>query len=173
MPKEFNIQNLFFLRFTHQAESNKFHLKKELHLSHQHSPHANENSEHYCRRWVSLKVLKDISKSKKEHEFDIQISNYPNDGMKYLVLSSATKDPFKENHYRSISVGLLIDRQLQRKLNFLADPKIKTQEVGVTCQRCAIKDCLVRQAPSVILDIDAKNKKTEMIVEELNNKFST
>ena len=173
LPKEFNIQNLFFLRFTHQAESNKFHLKKELHLSHQHSPHANENSEHYCRRWVSLKVLKDISKSKKEHEFDIQISNYPNDGMKYLVLSSATKDPFKENHYRSISVGLLIDRQLQRKLNFLADPKIKTQEVGVTCQRCAIKDCLVRQAPSVILDIDAKNKKTEMIVEELNNKFST
>ena len=163
---------MFFLRFTHKAESNKFHLKKELHLSHQHSPHANENHEHYCRRWVSLNVLKDISKSKKKHEFDIQISNYPNDGMKYLVLSSATKDPFKENHYRSISIGLLIDRQLQRKLSFLEDPKIKTQEVGVTCQRCAIKDCLVRQAPSVILDKDAKNKKTELIVEELNKKFS-
>ena len=172
LPKAFNIQNLFFLRFTHQAKSNKFHLKKELHLSHQHSPHANENSEHYCRRWVSLKVLKDIVKSKKTHEFDVQISNYPNDGMKYLVLSSATKDPFKENHYRSISVGLLIDKQLQRKLNFIADPKIKTKDVGVTCERCAIKDCKVRQAPAAILDKVAKNKNTEMIVEELNNKFS-
>jgi predicted transcriptional regulator len=172
LPKAFNIQNLFFLRFTHKAGNEKFHLKKELHLSHQHSPHANDKNEHYCRRWVSLKMLKDISKSNKEHEFDIQISNYHNDGMKYLVLSSATKDPFKENHYRSISVGLLINRQLQRKLNFIADPKIETQEVGVTCERCAIKDCMVRQAPAVALEKAAKNKKTEMIVKELNNKFS-
>ncbi|MFT4847795.1 MAG: transcriptional regulator with XRE-family HTH domain, partial [Sediminicola sp.] len=125
LPKAFNIQNLFFLRFTHKAESNEFHLKKELHLSHDHSPHANETNEHYCRRWVSLKVLKDISKSKNEHEFDIQISNYQDDGMMYLVLSSATKDPFKINHYRSISIGLQMNKQLQRRLNFLADPKIK------------------------------------------------
>ena len=173
LPKAFNIQNLFFLRFTHKAGSDKFHLKKELHLSHQHAPHANEANEHYCRRWVSLKLLKDISKSEKEHEFDTQISNYPNNGMKYLLLSSATKDPFKENYYRSISVGLLIDRQLQRKLKFLADPKIKIQEVGVTCERCAIKDCEVRQAPAVALDEIAKNKKTEMIVDELSKKFSS
>ena len=172
LPKAFYIQNLFFLRFTHKAGSDKFHLKKELHLSHQHAPHANEANEHYCRRWVSLKLLKDISKSEKEHEFDTQISNYPNNGMKYLLFSSATKDPFKENYYRSISVGLLIDRQLQRKLKFLADPKIKTQEVGVTCERCAIKGCEVRQSPAVALDEIAKNKKTEMIVEELNKKFS-
>ena len=172
LPKEFNIQNLFFLRFTYRAGSDKFHLKKELHLSHQHSPHANETNEHYCRRWVSLKMLKDISTNKKDHVFDIQISNYQDDDMKYLVLSSATKDPFKENHFRSISVGLLINRQLQRKLNFLSDPKIKTEEVGVTCERCAIKNCMVRQAPSIALDKIAKNKKTEIIVEELNNKFS-
>jgi transcriptional regulator with XRE-family HTH domain len=173
LPKAFNIQNLFFLRFTHKAESNIFHLKKELHLSHQHSPHANEANEHYCRRWVSLNVLKDISKNKKEHEFDIQISNYEEDGTKYLVLSSATKDPFKENHYRSISVGLLINRQLQRKLNFLADSKIITQKVGVTCERCAIKDCQVRQAPALILEKEAKNRKIELIVEELNAMFQS
>jgi hypothetical protein len=172
LPKAFNIQNLFFLRFTHKAKSEKFYLKKELHLSHQHSPHANETNEHYCRRWVSLKMLKVISESKKEHEFDVQISNYHNDGMKYIVLTSATKDPFKENHYRSISVGLLINKQLQRKLNFLSDPNIKTQEVGVTCEGCAIKDCNLRQAPAIVLEKIAKNKKTEMIVEELKNKFS-
>ena len=171
LPKAYNIQNLFFLRFTHKAESNKFHLKKELHLSHDHSPHANETNEHYCRRWVSLKVLKDISKSKNEHEFDLQISNYEDDGAKYLVLSSGTKDPFKDNHYRSISVGLLINKQLERRLNFLADPKIKNQNVGVTCERCAIKDCKVRQVPAIILDKVARNKKIEKIVEELNTKF--
>ena len=172
LPKEFNIQNLFFLRFTHKAKSNIYYLKKELHFYHQQSPHANEANEHYCRRWVSLKMLKDIGKSKKEHEFNIQISNYQ-DGMKYLVLSSATKDPFKENHYRSISVGMLINKQLQRKINFLADPKIERQDVGVTCERCDINDCKVRQAPAIVLEKTAKNKKIELIVKELNAKFKS
>ena len=172
LPKAFNIQNLFFLRFSHETGSEKFHLKKELHLSHHHSPHANETNEHYCRRWVSLKVLKDISKSKKEHEFDIQISNYVSDNMKYLVLSSATKDPFKDNQYRSITVGLLIDRQLKRKTNFLEDGNIKIQEVGITCERCSIKDCNVRQSPATALDKIDKNKKIENIVEVLSDKFS-
>jgi transcriptional regulator with XRE-family HTH domain len=171
LPKAFNIQNLFFLRFTHKSESEKFHLNKELHLSHQHSPRANETNEHYCRRWVSLKVLKDISKSKKAHEFDIQISNYESYDTTYLVLTSATKDPFKDNQYRSISIGLLLNKQLDRKLNFLGDKTIKTQEVGVTCERCAIKNCEVRQAPAIILDKVAKNKNIELIIEKLNSKF--
>lgn len=171
LPKDFNIHNLFFLRFTHKGDSERFFLKKELHLSHQHSPRANEANEHYCRRWVSLKVLNDISKSKKAHEFDIQISNYQGDDTRYLVLSSATKDPFRDNQYRSISIGLLINKQLQRKLKFLEDSKIKSQNVGVTCERCNIKDCKVRQAPAIVLDKIAKNKKIELIVEELNSKF--
>jgi hypothetical protein len=173
LPKAFNIKNLFFLRFTHKVGSEKFQLNKELHLSHQHSPRANENNEHYCRRWVSLNVLKEISESKNSHEFDIQISNYPGHDTKYLVLSSATKDPFKHNQYRSISIGLLMNKQLERKLKFLEDPTIKKQEVGVTCERCAIIDCKVRQAPAMILDKDDRNKKIEIIVEELNAKFQT
>ncbi|MEP2669675.1 MAG: helix-turn-helix domain-containing protein [Cyclobacteriaceae bacterium] len=172
LPKAFNIQNLFFLRFTHKARSGKFYLTKELHLSHQHSPHANETDEHYCRRWVSLRVLKDISKSKNDHEFDVQISNYAGEDTKYLVLSSATKDPIKDNYYRSISIGLLIDKQLQRKLNFLDDPKIKNYNVGVTCERCIVKGCKERQAPAIVLDKAAKNKKIASIVEELNTQFS-
>ena len=171
LPKEFNIQNLFFLRFTHKAKSERFYLKKELHLSHHHSPHANETDEHYCRRWVSLKMLEEISKNKKEHVFDIQISNYQDDGMKYLVLASATKDPFKENYYRGISVGLLINKQAQRKINFLLDPKIKTQNVGVTCEWCTVQDCEVRQVPAIMLDKVEKNQKIHTIVEELNTKF--
>lgn len=171
LPKAYNIQNLFFLRFTHKANSGKFYLKKELHLSHQHSPRANESNEHYCRRWVSLNVLKDISKNENTHEFDIQISNYVNDDTKYLILSSATKDPFRDQQYRSISIGLLINKQLERKINFLGDKTIKTQEVGVTCERCSIKDCNVRQAPALALEKSDKNKKIENIVDVLNKKF--
>lgn len=172
LSKDFNIQNLFFLRFTYRKGGDKFHLNKELHLSHQHSPHANETNEHYCRRWISLEVLKTISRGKKNHVFDLQISHYPEDDMKYLVLSSATKDPFRNNHYRSISVGLLINKQLRLKLNFLDDTAIKLQHVGVTCEQCAISDCKKRKSPSIILDKVIQYSKTQTVVEELIKKFS-
>jgi hypothetical protein len=171
LPKEFNIQDLFFLRFTHRAGSERFHLKKELHLSHQHSPHANETNEHYCRRWISLEVLKTISETKEDHVFDLQISHYPDDDMNYLVLSSATKDPFREHQYRSISIGLLINKQLQKKLSFLKDSKIKSQDVGVTCERCAIADCKVRQARPVLLERKNRNKQIEQVVADLQKRF--
>ena len=169
-PRAFNIQDLFFLRFTHLAGSGKFHLRKELHLSHHQSPRANETNEHYCRRWVSLKVLQDISWNGKEHEFDLQISEYA-DGKRYLVLSSATKDPFRQHQYRSITLGLLINRHLERKLKFLEDQSIKSVRVGVTCERCAVKDCMVRQKPPLFLEREDRDQKTEAIVAELMKKF--
>lgn len=88
------------------------------------------------------------------------------------MFSSATKDPFKDNRYRSISVGLLINKQLERKLKFLEDTTIKHETVGVTCERCAIKDCLVRQTPAIALEKEVKNEQIATIVKELNTKFS-
>lgn len=172
LPQDFHIQNLFFLRFTHRAGTERFHLKKELHLSQQHSPRANESNEHYCRRWVSLEVLKTISKTKEDHVFDLQFSNYPDDNMKYLVLSSATKDPFKDNQYRSISIGLLLNKQLERKIAFLKDPTIISKNVGVTCERCSIENCEVRQAPPMVLERQRNYKNIEMVVADLQQRFS-
>ena len=171
LPKSFHIEDLFFLRFSHKAKSGAYYLNKELHLAHHHSPRANETNEHYCRRWVSIKVLNDIEKTKKEHVFDIQISNYEGDGTAYLVFSSATKDPFTDQFYRSFSIGLLINKQLKKKLGFLDDPNIRKQTVGVTCERCPIQDCSDRQAPARYLEKEAKNQNIEAIVAELNARF--
>ncbi len=171
LPKDFKIQNLFFLRFTHKTGSGRFHINKELHLTHQHSPHGNETNEIYCRRWMSIKILKEISQSNKNHLFDLQISHYPGDDKSYLIFASATKDPFKENQFRSVSVGLLINKQLKSKIKFLDDPSIKSFDVGVTCERCSIEDCADRLVPPTILEAKIKNKKIEQVVEELNKKF--
>ncbi|MBT2161247.1 helix-turn-helix domain-containing protein [Zobellia barbeyronii] len=172
LPQDFNIQTLFFLRFTHDVGSKNYYLTKELHLPNQQSPHSNETNEHYCRRWVSLKVLEDIDKSKEDHAFDIQISQYPDDDVSYLVFSSATKDPFKKNQYRSISIGLLINKQLKKKMAFLEDPKIDTQIVGNTCERCSIMDCKERVVAPKILEKIKKNQVIEEVVSDLTNKFS-
>lgn len=172
LPKDFNLKSLFFLRFSHQKGSNDFQLNKELHLSKQQSPHANETDEHYCRRWVSLKVLNEISHSNQTHVFDAQISNYPDEDKSYLVFSSATADPFKSDSYRSVSVGIKINTQFNRKVAFADSKSLKRTQVGVTCERCSISDCDVRQAQPVIIKSKDKDEKIAEVVNQIQEKYS-
>jgi transcriptional regulator with XRE-family HTH domain len=147
LPKHFNIQDLFFIRLNHKLGSNSIKLTKELHLNQQQSPHANETHEHYCRRWVSVRVLQNFTQMENvKHLMDSQISVYPyNDNKSYYVVSSATKDPFNENQLRSVSIGLLMD-STKKKVKFMQDSTIPVRNVGVTCENCGIMDCLERVA---------------------------
>lgn len=172
LPKEFKLKNLFFLRFSHEKGTDHFSLNKELHLEKQQSPRARENNEHYCRRWASIKVLQAISTNNTEHEFSIQISDYVAEDKKYLVLASATKDPFKQNRFRSISIGIQLNAQLQRKVNFLNHKSIQSPHVGVTCERCGVINCSVRKSPPTILESLNKETKTAEVVEEITKKYS-
>jgi hypothetical protein len=61
LPKDFNLKNLFFLRFNFKPERGDFQLTKELHITNLLEPHANELNEHYCRRWISLKTIKELA----------------------------------------------------------------------------------------------------------------
>lgn len=172
LPNDYHLENLFFLRLGHKKGSNHFDITKELHLTHQHSPHGNEIDEKYCRRWVSIRVLQEIEKTGVDHHMDFQISHYPEDGLSYLIMASATKDPFKEDEYRSVTLGLLINNQLKKKVAFLKDPSIKTYDVGVTCERCAIQDCELRQAQPKFLLKSEKNNRTAEVVRNLQQKYS-
>ncbi|UII77985.1 XRE family transcriptional regulator [Flagellimonas sp. HMM57] len=172
LPADYQMENIFFLRFAYLKGSQHFDITKELHLTHQHSPHGNETNEKYCRRWASVRVLQKIEKTDAEHDIKVQISHYPDDKFSYLIFSSATKDPFKKDMYRSVGIGLLMNDQLKRKVSFLGDKAIKTYNVGVTCERCAIADCAERMAPASILLEQEKNAMTEAAVDELKQKFS-
>lgn len=113
---------MFFLRFNCLEKTNEFRLTKELHLTQQQAPHASRSNERYCRRWISLKTILDLEKSKGDKPtFGIQISSYENEKTEYVVLSSASKDPFKKGVNRSISIGLLLSPHLKRKFKFLKE----------------------------------------------------
>lgn len=172
LPKDFNLKNIFFLRFNYKPERNDFQLTKELHITNLLEPHGNENNEHYCRRWISLKTLKDIPTSKENHLFDSQISSYNHTDNEYFVLSSATKDPFRNGYYRSIALGIMISSHSQSKMHFLNDPAIKRRRVGVTCESCAISDCEERAAPAKKLEKKQRFKATDEVVQSLMEKYS-
>ncbi len=172
LTKQFNIKNLFFLRFTHHTKSEHYKLTKELHITQQQAPYSNKNNEHYCRRWISLEAIKDLESSKSKTITGAQISSYQDSNHEYLVFSSATSDPFKENVNRSISIGLLISPHLKKKLHFLTDENISKKMVGVTCETCAVKDCKERAAPPIRLDRKLLNSKISNTVNNVINNYN-
>ena len=173
LPKFFNIKNLFFLRFTHQKNLLEFRLSKELHITQQQSPHANRKNEHYCRRWVSIKTIQDLEKSTKNRAtFDVQISSYENQKNEYLVLSSATQDPFKKDISRSVSIGLLLSSHLKKKITFLKDNTFPKKSVGVTCETCAVENCAERIAKPITLQKKNKYNDIAKTVENIIESYS-
>lgn len=172
LPKDFQLKNLFFLRLSHQIGTDTYQIKKELHITNQQEPHANEMNEHYCRRWVSIRTIEESLRQQKSHFFDAQISSYENSKNEYLVFSSATPDPFKTNCIRSISVGILITPGMKKKFKFMENNSLQKQVVGVTCETCAVKDCLERASPPIHLEQKMRNENTALIVEQYMKKFS-
>ncbi len=172
LPKDFGMQNVFFLRFTHKLGAEKFNLVKELHITHQQQPHANEVNEHYCRRWMAIKILQHVANKDLDYAFNIQISDYVDTDQQYLVFTSATKDPFRKDYYRSIGIGFLHSPTLEKKINFVNDSKILKEKVGVTCESCSLADCDVRMAPPKHLLTKEKHRKTAALVADIMKEYS-
>jgi transcriptional regulator with XRE-family HTH domain len=161
LPKYFGIHNLFFLRFLGTDDFSRYELTKELHLSRFHNPHANQLNEHYCRRWISIGIIKNLrsqQKLKKEEQVltGVQISKYHMTPNQYLCIAIAKPNESNPDESISVTIGFLVDAQLKRNINFLNDPSLTTRIVNTTCERCSITDCNVRMAPPVIIEEQQK-----------------
>lgn len=156
LPKHFEINNLFFLRFFSKEDLQKFQMTKEMHLSQLHNPHANELDEHYCRRWVSISIirrLKAIQHLERQQTIaDAQISRYWNTDNEYLCLSIAKPDQDNPQQSVSVTIGLLLTDKLRRLFRFLNDPALKIKDVHTTCERCPIPDCEARAAAPIVIE---------------------
>jgi hypothetical protein len=85
---------------------------------------------------VSIRTMSCNAK-KKRPLFSAQISCYDNNNEYLVFIFLSYQDPFKKDHLRSISVGILISAAMKRSLNVTA--VIKKELVGVTCETCAVK----------------------------------
>ena len=173
VPQHLGLQSLFFIRLVHEKHSERYRLDKELHLDEKQSPHAIEMDEHYCRRWVSVKVLQKLEKSGDELFTDCQYSVYPQYGHKrYWVISTATQDPFRAKNLRSVTIGFA-SAGLVNKIKFDNGDAIPEFEVDITCENCPIQDCQVRMSPPVRLQQKEKWERIVVSVDELSEKYIT
>lgn len=171
LPRHFGIQSLFFLRFDQANASAGYKLTKELHLSRLHNPHGNELHEHYCRRWISLRMIAELRQqpatNAPNYTLGAQRSRYPNND-EYLCLTVARAGAANEPAV-SVTVGLLCDENLRQKIRFLDDAAILQREVNETCERCTIPNCEVRAAAPVEIERRRRQQELEAAVAALVN----
>lgn len=169
LSAELAIKDLFYLCLVKKKNSDKIQILKELHLNHQQAPHANATNEHYCRRWIAVKNLHHLKEN--ETLTGAQISHYKDQGVSYLVISTSQKNPFSDGSNRSYCLGILLNTQTIKKINFIKSPSLQTINVGVTCESCSIADCEVRQSPPIRLEKEHFNLTMKNAIEKIRREF--
>lgn len=142
-----------------------------MHLSGLHNPHGTAQDQHYCRRWISIDLLKDMRAMQEQGNSSIlckaQRSKYVDSENEYLIWTFAK--PGAENDeaglgQSSVSIGLLITPALKKRVKFWNDPAIPIRLVNETCELCSLRDCAERAAPATIYE---KRQKEESMKKAL------
>ena len=170
LPQHFGIKDLFFIRLVGAKGLQHFRMTKELHLSQMHNPYANQLNEHYCRRWVSVNLVKQqktVGAATRLPLVDAQISAYWQTPNRYLCLSMAKPDFHYPERGISVTIGLLINEQLRQHFRFVDSSSVPARLVHTTCERCGIADCEARAVAPVVLEQQRRREQIMQAGEDL------
>ena len=173
LTREVGLDKVFFQRFIHDLAADVFDIDKELHLNRRHQPHASGLNEHYCRRWLSIALLRDLQRQQAQSDdpgqmmVAVQRALFADSGEEYLCIAFAK--PGYPTRARNVSVvlGVLLDDHSKNAIRFWDDPHIPRATVGITCQRCAIPDCPDRAAPPTAVQKREEKKRMQEILKKL------
>ncbi len=171
LPEFFKLKQLFFIRVRTELNSNRYTIDKVLHLNKQHHAHSNKIYEHYCRRWLSVEILKELqelrNQGKEQIIAKVQKSLYHGTNDEYLTLSLGIPAGSLQDKDISVTLGILMDDHLKKVIKFAFDPKIPLKIVNKTCERCPIIDCNERVVPPSVHQQKESWKATQQIINQL------
>jgi transcriptional regulator with XRE-family HTH domain len=170
LPKVLGIRELFFLRFSTKDEKH-FALTKEMHLAGLHNPHGTALDQHYCRRWISLGILKDLRKYQEQSAPEIlcqvQRSKYVDSDNEYLIIALAKTSLKSSPNNSSVSIGIRLTPATKKKVKFWNDPEIPIRLVSETCEMCSVRNCKERAADPIVFNEQQHIKEMKMALNVL------
>lgn len=176
LSRAFDLPKVFFLRVIHDLETDTFEIDKELHLNRRHQPHASGLNEKYCRRWLSITLLRELQQMQQQSDANTalrsgaQRASFVDSGEEYLCLSVAKVGYPTPDRNVSVTIGILLDDQARQTIRFWDDPAIARQTVNVTCERCGLLDCQERAAPPSVVRKREERKKIQDILKKLTER---
>jgi hypothetical protein len=176
LTRDFQLDKVFFQRFIHDLDRDGFDIDKELHLNRRHQPHASGLNEHYCRRWLSVSLLRELRAQQQASTgpvpvlAGVQRASFLDTGEEYLCIALAKPGYPTVGRNVSVTLGVMLDDHARRVIRFWDDPAIPRVVVNVTCERCALTDCRERAAPPTIVQKREERKRVQESLKKLTEK---
>ncbi|MCZ6559225.1 MAG: XRE family transcriptional regulator [SAR324 cluster bacterium] len=154
IPHHFHFDKYYFLRFSNPAGSQRYHLTKQFNMSPVLFPTGIEQTEHYCRRWLAVDILRELDDHQQrgvDHPpiAGAQVSHFINGENDYFVISLARPLALTPRTNTSVTLGFQITEEFEAKVKFWNDPAVPHKLINETCERCtlAAHACSERVAP--------------------------
>jgi transcriptional regulator with XRE-family HTH domain len=159
LPRYFGFK-MHFLRFNQEGE--RYRLVKHLNMSQVLIPSGIGLDEHYCRRWLAIRILQKLESRRKtgdkstEPIVDAQLSSFVDSDTSFLCIGMARRLALNPAVSTSVSLGFRCDDVLMRTIGFADDPAITRLVINGTCERCRLgpDECGERAVDPTLLDLE-------------------
>jgi hypothetical protein len=167
VPGEFGLR-IHFLKFLDQGGT--YRLVKQLNLSDLPIPPGHGGTEHYCRRWLTTRLLTELADRQHRHPkrqvhplVGIQVSRFVDEEDDYLCLGLSHPTPLNPAVNTSVTLGFRMDTAFSKTVRFAKDRTIPHTVISTTCERCRLDETACRDRvvpPSVYRLEQAKRERT-------------
>jgi transcriptional regulator with XRE-family HTH domain len=169
IPEFFGIK-FHFLRF-HKVDKT-YKLYKQLNMNRLPIPSGIGLHEHYCRRWLSIRLLEDFPEENHADEslrVGVQMSEFVESGDKFLCIGFSRPLRMMPDVASSVIVGFRVDAELPNIIRFANDPAIPQLLINETCERCRLTadQCQDRVAPPLILQAAERDREIKVALNQL------
>ncbi len=164
LPDAIGLDELFFLRFHHDVDTDAYRLTKTFNLSGVAVPHRVSADEHYCRRWPALQALDRLNAQQREaagsgadDDRPVVVAQREHfvDGVDgdadFFSVAVARPLALLGGANSAVELGLRRTRAVGRRVSVWNDPTLPDLDVGLTCERCPLTTCRERAAPAKVL----------------------
>lgn len=153
IPQFFGLK-LHFLRFHQQGQ--QYRLVKQLNMSRVLLPGGIALHEHFCRRWLLVRLLQELESGRDNQTLAIgaQISEFYESQDHFLCFGFARPLVLSPQVLSSVIIGLRMADDFGKTIHFANDTAIPMTIINETCERCPLSNdqCSMRAVPPVRLE---------------------
>ncbi len=159
-PGEFGLK-VHFLKFVDR--DGDYQLVKQLNLSELPVPPGYGGGEHYCRRWLTTRLLTELAEAQARAtrrpagpKLGVQVSRFMDGTDDYFCLGLSQPAALAPRGNISLTIGFKVDDTFRRTVRFAADRAIPHAVISSTCERCPLdpKACRDRVAEPTLVRAD-------------------